>query len=264
MRKAFTLIELLVVIGIIAVLVAILLPVLAIARASGMQAVCASNIRQVGVSMTEYANDNDGFYPPAHLDFVTKNLHRWHGTRPDRNSPFDFSTSCLKDYLETGQIKRCPAFLDLTAAPGLAFELGCGGYGYNESMGCNESLYANEVLSPEDYDRQFEDVTAKFTMIRKPAEKILLADAAMAMAGGTLIEYSFVGPPLLQSGADSFPGTPSIHFRHRGHAVICWADGHVTAENFGWTYPTNAYGADNNLAHLGYFGPKDNSYFARD
>jgi prepilin-type processing-associated H-X9-DG protein len=86
----------------------------------------------------------------------------------------------------------------------------------------------------------------------------------MAMAAGTIIEYSFVGMPLLQFGAVSFPGTPSIHFRHRGSAVICWADGHVTSEHFGWTYPTNVYGADNAKVHLGYFGGKDNSSFDRD
>jgi len=54
----FTLIELLVVIAIIAVLAALLLPVLATARERGKRTKCISNLRQFGISHTLYANDN--------------------------------------------------------------------------------------------------------------------------------------------------------------------------------------------------------------
>jgi len=62
-RSAFSLIELLVVVGIIALLVAILLPSLARARASGKLAVCASNLRQLGIGVTNYANLYKGMIP---------------------------------------------------------------------------------------------------------------------------------------------------------------------------------------------------------
>jgi prepilin-type N-terminal cleavage/methylation domain-containing protein/prepilin-type processing-associated H-X9-DG protein len=56
-RHAFTLVELLVVIGIIAILVSILLPLMGKARAAAKAVQCGSNLRQIGVGLTRYFND---------------------------------------------------------------------------------------------------------------------------------------------------------------------------------------------------------------
>jgi prepilin-type N-terminal cleavage/methylation domain-containing protein len=59
-RRAFTLIELLVVISVIAILVALLLPVMGKARAVAIQVKCAGQERQLGITMHTYAGDNRG------------------------------------------------------------------------------------------------------------------------------------------------------------------------------------------------------------
>ena len=64
-RNGFTLIELLVVISIIALLIALLLPALAKARQLAVRVQGASNMRQIGIALNEYANTYRGQYPLA-------------------------------------------------------------------------------------------------------------------------------------------------------------------------------------------------------
>ncbi len=71
MRKkntAFTLVELLAVISIIAILIALLLPALAAARQYALQVACLSNMHQTYTASIEYANENEGWFPPGDGD----------------------------------------------------------------------------------------------------------------------------------------------------------------------------------------------------
>jgi prepilin-type N-terminal cleavage/methylation domain-containing protein/prepilin-type processing-associated H-X9-DG protein len=94
-RRAFTLVELLVVLAIIAILAAILLPILSGARASGYKVTCVSNVHQLLQASSLYAGDYDRRLVAARLYTGGSGL----GT-----------TWCvtLQPYLKSRQILLCP------------------------------------------------------------------------------------------------------------------------------------------------------------
>lgn len=100
-RLGFTLIELLVVIAIIAVLASMLLPALSSAKQKAWEIHCNSNLRQMGVSMTMYADDFNGLYPRS------GGLIPWNSESD--NAPTNAWMQQLVSFIRNTNVYRCPS-----------------------------------------------------------------------------------------------------------------------------------------------------------
>lgn len=250
-QPGFTLIELLVVIAIIGVLAGLLVPVLASARDSAEAAACGSNLRELAKANVAFAQDNDQHYVPGAADFL-RNLNRWHGRRDNVHEPFDHTKGPLASYLGAqGLVQQCPRYRpDATG-----FEVGCGGYGYN-----------NEYVGRNQPDNDLRG--GRIDAFPSPRQTVMFADAAIARREGgepIVSEYSFAEPPYFAMGAESWPTTPSIHFRHGARANAVYLDGHIESHPMSFTR-ASVYDVSEDESRglgIGYFGPRDNSWFDR-
>jgi prepilin-type N-terminal cleavage/methylation domain-containing protein/prepilin-type processing-associated H-X9-DG protein len=97
-QRGFTLIELLVVISIIALLIAILLPVLGSARAASRTAVCLSNSKQMALATVAYATEND-------MDLPTVGFSHGGTVHAEQGSWFFL----LEPYVDGKLLYQCPS-----------------------------------------------------------------------------------------------------------------------------------------------------------
>ena len=109
-KRAFTLIELLFVIAIIGILIAILSPVMGRAREKARQTRCLSNLRQLGVAIYLYLDDNDYYFMP-HDAIGNPSQRKWY--------------EAIESYIDDEDLWNCPSYAHANFEPAYM------SYGYN-------------------------------------------------------------------------------------------------------------------------------------
>ncbi len=204
-RAAFTLVELLVVIGIVAVLIGLLLPALAVARTQARTTQCLSNLRQLGLSAQRYAAENHGLCPPAVIAFGGWDYQMLPTGQVVPGTLWGGTTNLA--------VQQCPEYV---LHPQSAGTDPYTGYNYNTS-------YVGHGLG------EATETAAKLASFRR-SERVAMFGDGQYYAGTD----KFMRAPLQEvptGRGDAVPAAVRLAgtqgYRHRGRTNVCYCDGHA-------------------------------------
>jgi prepilin-type N-terminal cleavage/methylation domain-containing protein len=237
-RRGFTLMELLIVIGIIAVLVGILVPMVTRAREMASRTVCLSNIRQLQIGWLAYANEHKGYFCTAGLGtsmdpyFPLDKGGGWLSRANKMSETIDFPNSRMWPYVNNINTYYCPN--DTRPVKGTWDPVAPGdhasGFGALTSYGMN-SLMGGLALTPgiDDGLSNSPGYTAWTTLsqIRHPESTFVFSEHS------PIEGWVSVTPPVFPNLGNDYFACP---FHRKGHLAeggsISFADGHAIF----WSY----------------------------
>ena len=239
-HRAFTLVELLVALGIVAVLVAVLLPTLNRSRAVAQRTVCLNNLRQMAIVAQAYVNENQGRYPSAQFtsaDFDT--IFCWDLTTTyDAHGVGTVAPGLLWRTNDPLKVQQCPTYEG-------AANWGVDPYtGYNYNVSYVGHGQGEAVEAP-----------AKAVGVRRSAETALFGDGQWANGADKFMRAPFPNP-----GDASFDGrwAGTQGFRHLGQTNVAFCDGH--GDSLGDRFTSNADGAENVAPGTGFLSADNRLY----
>ena len=222
---AFTLLELLVVIGIIAILAALLLPVLSAAKKRAAQATCINDLNQLGLGLHMYIDDSNGTFPgmaSQHSGFQAADWIYWRTNDPAH--PVQKSPIVIALANASSTLFRCPLDIDDRARIAQADAVN-GPYLYSYALtSYNVVNDANPGMSSVFTGGQ--SLPFKLSSVRNPATKIMLAEEVASDSSSD----NPTGASVINDGRWMPEDPDPLTARHNGRADVTFADGHVEPE----------------------------------
>ncbi|BDI29550.1 hypothetical protein CCAX7_16010 [Capsulimonas corticalis] len=215
-------IELLVVIAIIAILAAILFPVFAKAREKARQTSCASNLKQIGLGMLQYVQDNDETLAPQFLGgYVPSNpatgSYKW----MDMIYPYEKNTQIFSCNDKTSN--QFIYYKNETPAEAATWDwmgsyaLNVSYWGSKNSVNKHHPTYDSDSVNPD----QGANTLANLPV---PAQTIWVTDGNWFTTGWYDVPQNPVGP-----WTEANNGFDASAARHTNRVNVLWCDGHVTS-----------------------------------